>query len=43
MNITEESNDFTKLMEQMEQVDKTVEVKPQVCNLDDDECLTCGS
>lgn len=43
MNYTKEMTDFEKLMASMEQVDKTTEVKPQVCNLDDGECLTCGS
>tara|TARA_R110000803_G_scaffold20331_2_gene52485 strand:- start:854 stop:985 length:132 start_codon:yes stop_codon:yes gene_type:complete len=43
MNITSESEDFAKLLEKMNQVDKTTEVTPQVCNLDGDDCLTCGS
>ena len=42
-NITLEGDAMEALLKSMEQLDKTVEVKPQVCNLDDEECLTCGS
>ena len=43
MNYTKEMTDFEKLMASMEEVDNTTEVKPQACNLEDGECLTCGS
>jgi len=43
MNITGEMSDFEKLLESMKEKDQTTDVKPQTCNLDDDECLTCGS
>jgi hypothetical protein len=42
MNITREASDFEKLLESMKEIDQTTDVKPQICNLDD-ECLTCGS
>lgn len=42
-NITEEANTMEALMKAMEQKDKEVRVEPQVCNLDEGECLTCGS
>jgi hypothetical protein len=38
-----EMSDFEKLLESMKEIDQTTDVKPQTCNLDDDECLNCGS
>jgi hypothetical protein len=44
MNITKESQTMEDLMKAMEQMDKEVKVERQEsCNLDDGECLTCGS
>lgn len=43
MNITEETNNMEALLKAMEEKDKTVEVKPQeVCNLDDEGCISCS-
>lgn len=42
-NITEETNAMENLLKAMEQKDKEVKVEPQMCSLDDSECLTCGS
>ena len=41
-NITEESNAFEEMLRKAEELDKTKEIKPNICNLDD-ECVTCGS
>jgi len=43
MNITQESEGFAALMAAANKLNSELEVKPQVCNLEDDECLSCGS
>jgi hypothetical protein len=42
-NITEESLGLEALMRAATEQDKTKVVKPQVCDIDDAECLSCGS
>jgi hypothetical protein len=42
-NITEESNAFEEMMRKAEELDKTKNVKPQECSLDDEDCEACGS
>tara|TARA_R110000803_G_scaffold51016_1_gene105670 strand:+ start:810 stop:944 length:135 start_codon:yes stop_codon:yes gene_type:complete len=42
-NITEEMNAFELMLAKAEEMDKTSNIKPQVCNMDDNECEACGS
>jgi hypothetical protein len=42
MNITQETDGLDALLKAMEKKDKEVTIQP-ACNLDDDECLSCGS
>ena len=42
-NITEESNAFEEMMRKAQELDKTKNVKPQECRLDDEDCEACGS
>lgn len=39
---TPELTGLAALMQAAENQDKTTKVEPQVCNLDDTECLTCS-
>jgi hypothetical protein len=43
MNIHQDNAGLDALMKAAEQQDKDKNVQPQNCNLDDEECLTCGS
>jgi hypothetical protein len=43
MNITSESSSLEQLLKQMEQKDKEVKIVPQVCDIEDSECISCGS
>jgi len=42
-NITEELNAFEEMMRKAQELDKTKNVKPQECSLDDEDCEACGS
>jgi hypothetical protein len=42
-NITEESKAFEEMMRQAQELDKTKNVKPQECSLDNEDCEACGS
>jgi hypothetical protein len=43
MNIHQESAALENLIAQAKEQDKNKTIKPQNCNLDDEECLNCGS
>jgi hypothetical protein len=43
MNLFQDSKGLAALLEKAEQQDETTDITPQTCNLDDEECLTCGS
>lgn len=42
-NITEEGEAFAEMLRKAEELDKTKQVKPQECSLDNEDCEACGS
>jgi hypothetical protein len=42
-NITEEGEAFAEMLRKAAELDKTKQVKPQECSLDNEDCEACGS